>query len=387
MGLRRRRALRWPLGDLLMSPFNRRGVLLVLFGAILTLGYAAMIFSWGLSLGESQSYFDHYRSPIQSKLSNDLTTKCSNRTGADRIGCIGGLKSDAREQERNELELQSQRQSSNWAFWSLILAGIQLPVGIFGLIALFRSLGQTERSLTEAARANEIANDAVRRELRAYIVLDRYEVKAKRDSTGKIDHYIVNWVWKNVGSTPAKHVSIELNVTGWHAAAMPEWFPWPNFPEHFVQYTRPNSMLAPGAEMIRSVGKISLVEFDMLCKFWSYHWVWGSLTYRDVFGSQHTQRYRRRSNLYGISHSDEWQEIDYGLVANDTGGDETADAQVECRPNVPQLVQDYVDRRGANGWLFWVKRQFPKDWSCSPDGTPAEQTNLPYRLKPESEPF
>lgn len=108
---------------------------------------------------------------------------------------------------------------------------------------------------------------------------------------------------------------------------------------------------------------------------------WGELSYGDVYGNSYRQRYRRRSRGYLFKEDRTLERVDFGYVANDSGGNEEIDALSEDLADLPAEVETYVSQRG---WHVWLQSQLPANWEISPDGTPHEQNEEAYRLKPSA---
>jgi len=90
--------------------------------------------------------------------------------------------------------------SALWTFWAFFSAAVGTGISICGLGALIYTLRQTERSLKETRSANEIARDAADAQTRPFLVLDNDPEKSI-EADG--DDWIITFIWKNVGPTPA----------------------------------------------------------------------------------------------------------------------------------------------------------------------------------------
>lgn len=97
-----------------------------------------------------------------------IRERCFERVGLAWKECAMQAVDAARDRQRSEYDLQAQREAARWAWWAAIIAGVQVPVSIFGLLALLRSLDHTKRSLEEA----KIANELVAVERRPHLIVE-----------------------------------------------------------------------------------------------------------------------------------------------------------------------------------------------------------------------
>jgi hypothetical protein len=56
--------------------------------------------------------------------------------------CVNNAIKSSHENQRDEYDLQAQREMSNWAFWLLIVTVLHIPLTIGGLIALIKTIEQ-----------------------------------------------------------------------------------------------------------------------------------------------------------------------------------------------------------------------------------------------------
>jgi hypothetical protein len=91
----------------------------------------------------------------------------------------------------------SAEEAAEWAFWQFFLS-------LFGVAGLIGTIVLTVRATNAAVRANEIAGDTAKRQLRAYISVEPRGVNAPdRDGLVRVPLFI-----KNCGQTPAYSVMV-----------------------------------------------------------------------------------------------------------------------------------------------------------------------------------
>lgn len=162
------------------------------------------------------------------------------------------------------------------------VGGIFVAVGTLGKIA--RQTKATEDSAKTAERTLQQMADTSVRQLRAYLCIDAAALKFKQPSVPEAQVHI-----KNVGQTPA------YDVRGWiHTwyASFPLQQDLPSPPEDFMMAS---TVLAPSGTSIHLTP-----EKPPLCSSAMAHlgtplntlYVYGSITYRDIFQFERHLKYR-----------------------------------------------------------------------------------------------
>lgn len=160
----------------------------------------------GIHEGEANRYSAAEKQNIQGR----ITQFCHDGVDSVRRKCAIETLDAARDRQRNERNLQSQQDAARWNFWAMIIAAVQLPVGIAGLYLLIRSLNQTDTALQKAIEANDLTRTANDRQLRAYLYPIKAEMRLSKhgsDARFPIDVYL-----RNTGGTPAGIVSYRAEI-------------------------------------------------------------------------------------------------------------------------------------------------------------------------------
>ena len=175
----------------------------------------------------------------------------------------------------------------------------------------------------------------------------------------------------------------------WHREEFPNWFLYPRS----VSLTKQLGPIAPrtlskGAEFEAMLVHVPAALVEQVVKRWRKVFWWGSLSYTDIFGAVHKQRYRRKiRTLSQMGAAGEVDSVKFVSVANDTDGDESLDALDQDFPPLPPDVDNYVGHLGDIGWIVWLESQVPGTWEIALDGTPADNhaRENPDGLKPYEE--
>ena len=121
------------------------------FGSIIALCLMMFAYDSGRSSGLYAAGAEYRTRAELKNIQARISQRCVDRIGLARKECAAEAVDAASERQRNGYDLQAQREAARWAWWAVVIAGLQVPIGVFGLFALLRSLNQTDRSL-EAAR-------------------------------------------------------------------------------------------------------------------------------------------------------------------------------------------------------------------------------------------
>jgi hypothetical protein len=181
---------------------------------------------------------------------------------------------------------------SAWWAWA---AGLSAVISTMAVLAAIRL----------AYQANQIARDTAKRQLRAYVFLNRIICREEIDGQGKPGLYSFIAEWKNFGQTPAQNVKVFANCWHWHGSKLPSWFSFPDLHSRWgPEDGRPN-MIAPGEriELTPNSGNLLPELKQEVRNGWRRVFCWGWITYDDQFGHSHKVTYCRRIRVIGIGWS------------------------------------------------------------------------------------
>ncbi|MEL7685535.1 hypothetical protein AAG594_14450 [Citromicrobium bathyomarinum] len=125
----------------------------------------------------------------------------------ERSECVTEEREATYEGQRNERDLQAQRQMAVWTRTIGIATIVGMAFGIFGLSLIFVTFRETRRAADAGFRANEIAQESSERQLRAYFGLDGVWLQLPPDSVN------LGVRFKNFGQTPALGVTLTGTVS------------------------------------------------------------------------------------------------------------------------------------------------------------------------------
>jgi hypothetical protein len=201
--------------------------------------------------------------------------------------CISDDNATQADAERAEHDLQAQQNMAEWAKWVTIFTAAQVGIGLLGLIGLWRTVKLTNkatRAATSATRAaidaNKISQQSAERQLRAYVLVEKMQIKYFE--IGRV--LMVEVTVTNSGQTPAREVR--------HGVIM-QFCDSDVYPPGRVRLARPNTKKrgsvvdigagAPYTFYVESSVPLSqdlhdkLVSGEIRCE------VGGYLSFRDVF--------------------------------------------------------------------------------------------------------
>lgn len=144
---------------------------------VLTLSAAVFVFVWGATLGQVSGYYSAqskgYASQYPSDTDNRITKCFTDSNLATAKQCAQEAITADRENQRSEQDLQAQREVADWTYYVLVISIVQIPLGVFGLIALLVTIGQ-------GREANEIARNSAKLQSRCYLSVSSIEVLEPR---------------------------------------------------------------------------------------------------------------------------------------------------------------------------------------------------------------
>lgn len=167
----------------------------------------------------------------------------------------------------------------------LFVAAIQALFFWVQLRLMSKSMGVAEKAVAATERSVETMQDTARRQLRAYVSVDRAWIEFPEPGIPK-----VNVVVKNAGQTPAHNVHQWIHQ--W-IAKYPLTTQLPTPPNGFVMSS---SLLGAGATHDMQIEHPHpIIEPSFMDKIGTTEgtiYVYGEIHYMDVFGNEHFTKYR-----------------------------------------------------------------------------------------------
>lgn len=162
----------------------------------------------GTSDEQARHFGQHYAAQAQLQVRRACTRSSLPAECALRI-----LQS-TREDQRAEGNLDWQRQATRWSWWTMVIALGQTLVGAAGLVALFRSLRQTELALGAATDANLIARESLYAENRPWLHVEAVTFEHMVSTMGQGRSLLAVFTVKvtNIGRTAAVNVSARAGL-------------------------------------------------------------------------------------------------------------------------------------------------------------------------------
>ncbi|ANM05214.1 hypothetical protein AMC78_CH03145 [Rhizobium phaseoli] len=182
--------------------------------------------------------------------------------------------------DRDKENLAIQKELANLGNKTLQLSFWQLILGIVGAFGLLLTLILTRRSVRAAEEATATTREMMRRQLRAYVLVEQVTIVSTDNNT----KYGVNIRFRNGGQTPAIDLKV---IANWQTFNVGD-NKIPQLPQH---QARPFSIL-PGAERDKLIGWMPAAHAAELNVGMCQMDVIGIATYEDNFGGQHTIHFR-----------------------------------------------------------------------------------------------
>ncbi|PTW49209.1 hypothetical protein C8J25_101715 [Sphingomonas faeni] len=162
----------------------------------------------GTSNEQARHFGQHYAAQAQLQVKR---TCARSNLPAD---CVLPILQSTREDQRAESNLNWQRQAARWSWWTLVIALGQTLVGAIGLVALFRSMRQTELALGAATDANLIARESLYSENRPWLHVEAVTFEHMTSTMGQGRSMLAVFTVKvtNIGTTAAINVSARAGL-------------------------------------------------------------------------------------------------------------------------------------------------------------------------------
>jgi hypothetical protein len=228
----------------------------------------------GYGLLESAKYEQQAKDKISeyTEYTRDKVTQaCAGGDKLENIKCVTEAFEAKREYEYNQSDLVAQRQSALWAYIMAAAAVFGIALSAVGVFLVYTTFHETRK-------ANQIATDTAKRQLRAYVFATGLTwQRVNSASQAQIEVFVL---WRNAGTTPANMAVFgatcaKCAIEDDHATKM-QMYIISEHPAHF----------GPGTE-IRSPHV--LIDQSDMGKVWRGEQqlvLYGRVDYRDAFGEQ-----------------------------------------------------------------------------------------------------
>lgn len=192
----------------------------------------------------------------------------------------------------NQQAARSREKDSLSTYWMmlltagmLVIAAVQAWLFLTQLRLMRRSMAVAESAALSAERSVETMQDTAKRQLRAYVSIDRAWIEFPEPGVPRVTVVI-----KNAGQTPAHNLHHWIHQ--W-IETYPLRVKLPEPPEGFVMSA---SLLGTGATHNMQITSpqpiIKSPFFEQIGTPDATIYVYGEVTYRDVFGQKHFLKYR-----------------------------------------------------------------------------------------------
>lgn len=164
---------------------------------------------WALS--QYQAAYVNQQQAHASERAEDAYSRCYSIFGASVL-CVQNDQAAAADSERSEDDLQAQQDMAEWAKWITIATGLQVFVGLGGLVGLMVTIYLSNRATKAATAATEAGIRAADAAEKAYLSDNRPWIKIAPVVVGPIDflrgEVDAQFQVDNVGKSPALNVRI-----------------------------------------------------------------------------------------------------------------------------------------------------------------------------------
>ena len=160
---------------------------------------AALISGFGYATGKAEGL----RAAVEQQpaSSRALAVQCTGK--ANLTACFSENASKLSEARRAEAGLVAQQGATRWAWWSALLAGLQIPVSLAGILAVVQSLRQAREALDQSKRHGDL-------DLRPWIKVSA-EPKVGSIESGVVS-FDVDVKVENVGRSVAKNSLVGFKI-------------------------------------------------------------------------------------------------------------------------------------------------------------------------------
>lgn len=257
----------------------------------------------GLSYSQGRESERRYKAPQQHAESAKTYAQraCVGLEPTAAFECIIDAVETSSETARAEQDLDAQQWMAFWALLMVIVSTIMAVVTGIGIYYVKQTLDATLTAVDETGKAtkamldaNEIADETAKRQLRAYMGINKYDLTPYEIGVVGTGRFMV--AMQNFGQTPAIALTTQVSY------AITEWVDRDTRPEAWnFESDRFPIDVAPGAPMFREIyfsehAAAHLVELQTGA---SALWVKFHAVYDDIFGRRHEQTtlfYSRRSS-------------------------------------------------------------------------------------------
>lgn len=186
-------------------------------------------------------------------------------------------------------------ETTGFAYWGNWISAV-------GALLSFTSIVLVLFALKQGSKANEIAEDTAKRQLRAYIATSDYQIFRDPDELEKIR---VVLICENLGETPAKDVTSTLFVlanSGTFSDAV-------HRPEPEIDYYGGRAVIGKGGKKQTAIAvEVAGAPVDEILGGDFAICFYGRIRYSDIFGEVHETRYCAYTDAFtrsvGMNHAD-----------------------------------------------------------------------------------
>lgn len=240
-----------------------------------------LVFMLGRDIGISNTHYsgraEHNSEQYAGHTKDRIERECVTSHPADMQKCVQEIVEASRESQRGEYDLSAQESMAKWTQWMFMASIGGLAISGLALLALLRSLNQTQTAIKDNRELGE-------RELRAYVVVDDIRAENVERPAPADDDIRVRVDWKNAGQTPARRVRWDINHDVFDS--VPVDFNFPPADAEGIQ----QSTLGP-QQVTKDVSRLIIgVDANNAWYKGSVLLVWGWIEYFDAF--QDTVRHR-----------------------------------------------------------------------------------------------
>lgn len=204
---------------------------------------------------------------------------------------------EANEERRAEADLEAQQQMARWAAAVGIFTGVQVLVGIAGVVAVLMTLNQGKIALNKAKEANEIARASAEKQLRAYVVASKLYMSGVAPDNSPTFHYTL----KNTGQTPARSIRVRIAIQAGPKDAkikFPFGVPLQKFDLGAASETDQRTVWHDGSNVMPTLTASDFAEF--VRGDWTFT-IAAYVSYQDVFGRTRRTIFRGYAPNHGMT--------------------------------------------------------------------------------------
>ncbi len=268
-------------------------------------GFLVVVWQISGTYAERRQNAEHRAHQYADTTDRRIANACATVERSAVLECVTKQVESAREDERTEYDLQAQQDSANAAFWMAWISFATLTATLVALWFVKGTLDATREAVkdtseaTDAMRkANELAEDTARRQLRAYVGIESISVFDVTMGMKPTAHIVV----RNFGQTPVDKFDV-ISYMAFGPVGMEVELTVDENPR--LEYsTLPPNVARKGYPKLAAV--ITPDIFALFDSGAARIYVFGEARYEDAFGIPRTTYFRAyydRSCLPGATHN------------------------------------------------------------------------------------